>query len=139
MKQIKFIVEGSPKALKRYKFVIKTGHTYDPSKADKRDFLQLAKNSAPKSPLYGPISVQIKFLIKRPKAHFRTGKYSKLLKDNAPIWHITKADLDNMLKMVLDSLNGVFYKDDSQVCEAHILKIYSRKPRTVVLIRGAEC
>jgi Holliday junction resolvase RusA-like endonuclease len=137
MKQIKFTVKGSPKALKRHRH-LRNGHTYDPSKADKRDFLQLAKNSAPKSPLYGPISMQVEFYIERPKAHFRSGKYCNLLKDQAPVWHITRADLDNYIKLVLDSLNGVFYKDDSQVCQINAIKIYSKKPRTMVLIRSAE-
>lgn len=34
----------------------------------------------------------------------------------------TKPDIDNVLKAVLDALNGVAYKDDSQVVEVRVVK-----------------
>ena len=33
-----------------------------------------------------------------------------------------KPDIDNVCKAVLDALNGVAYKDDSQVVELHVIK-----------------
>ena len=42
---IKLIVQGSPIALKRHKHT-KSGHTYDPSKGDKRLFLAKAIKTA---------------------------------------------------------------------------------------------
>ena len=133
---ITLTVEGQPVALKRHKH-LRNGHTYDPSKADKRLFLANVLNAAPKSPQIGPISKSIEFYVARPKAHYRTGKYSHLLKDNAPTWHITRADIDNFVKLVLDALNGVFYKDDSQICHLEAIKKYASKPKTVVRIQGA--
>jgi len=134
---IELTVEGSPVALKRHKH-LRNGHTYDPSKADKRYFLASVLNMAPKSPQYGPISMTLEFYVKRPKSHYRTGKYSHILKDNAPTWHTSRADIDNYVKLVLDALNGVFYKDDSQICHLKTIKKYSNKPRTVVQIKGIE-
>ena len=134
---IQLTVEGSPVALKRHRH-LRNGHTYDPSKADKRLFLAKAIKSAPKSPVYGPISMTLEFYVARPKAHYRTGKYSHILKDNAPTWHTSRADIDNYVKLVLDALNGVFYKDDSQICHLKTIKKYSEQPRTVVQMKGIE-
>jgi Holliday junction resolvase RusA-like endonuclease len=134
---IELIVYGSPIPLKRHRHTHR-GFTYDPSKADKRVFLENVRNLAPKSPLYGAISMSIEFYIARPKAHYRTGQYSNILKDSSPTWHISRGDIDNYVKLVLDALNGVFYKDDSQVCILETIKKYSSNPRTVVQIKGVE-
>lgn len=40
-----------------------------------------------------------------------------------------KPDLDNVAKSILDSINGVAYKDDSQVVSLTINKYYSDIPR----------
>ena len=134
---IQFTVEGSPIAQKRHKHT-KSGHTYDPSKADKRLFLANALKSAPKKPLEKEVFLKIEFYIYRPKKHYRTGRYSHLLKNNPPYWHITRADIDNLLKLIMDALNGVYYKDDCQVCYVKMLKKYSANPRTVITVEGIE-
>ena len=38
-----------------------------------------------------------------------------------------KPDCDNVIKAILDSLNGVAYKDDNQVIEINFIKKYSLK------------
>lgn len=35
-----------------------------------------------------------------------------------------KSDIDNIVKIILDSLNGVAYKDDAQVTELTVYKEY---------------
>lgn len=45
-----------------------------------------------------------------------------------------KPDLDNVLKAVLDALNGVFYKDDKQVVRMVCSKRYCKHPRLVVWV-----
>lgn len=45
-----------------------------------------------------------------------------------------KPDADNVLKLVMDGLNGVAYKDDKQVISVEVNKMYSDNPRTVVYI-----
>lgn len=51
------------------------------------------------------------------------------------IRHIKKPDADNVIKAVLDALNGLAYYDDSQVCEIICGKYYSDEPRVEVMIR----
>ena len=43
-----------------------------------------------------------------------------------------KPDLDNVAKIVLDSLNGAAYKDDAAVVELVVEKYYSETPRVEV-------
>ena len=47
---------------------------------------------------------------------------------------ITKPDWDNIGKIVSDALNGIAYRDDSQVVDSRVRKIYSNEPRTVIRI-----
>lgn len=49
-----------------------------------------------------------------------------------------KPDIDNVLKVVLDALNGVAYKDDSRVVCVEAEKIYSHTPKLVIDIKGSE-
>ena len=131
-----FIVEGTPNPLKMHRHTRK-GFTYDPSKKDKKDFLKKLLKFAPKPPITSPIRIIIIFSMPRPKAHFRTGKFKGILKPKVPIQHSKTPDLDNLVKLVCDSLNGVFYKDDSQISQLKAEKLYcdvDEKPRTEVHI-----
>ena len=49
-----------------------------------------------------------------------------------------KPDIDNVLKIVLDALNGVAYKDDSRVVSVSASKIYSHTPKLVIEMKGSE-
>lgn len=45
-----------------------------------------------------------------------------------------KPDCDNVVKVVLDSLNAIAYHDDVQVVDVGLRKWYSNEPRVVVAI-----
>lgn len=49
-----------------------------------------------------------------------------------------KPDADNVAKGVADSLNGIAYKDDSQIVTMNVEKFYSDAPRVVVEIEKWE-
>lgn len=49
-----------------------------------------------------------------------------------------KPDIDNVLKVVLDALNGVAYKDDSRVVCVTAKKIYGMQPKLVIEMKGSE-
>ena len=118
-----FVVKGIPKALKRAR-VSSKGTFYDPSKKDKQDFLLQCKNHAPGAPLKGEVRIWITFYFKRPKSHYVSNNPKNKLKNTAPVAHTSKPDLDNLVKFVLDALNGSFYIDDSQIHKIEALKKY---------------
>lgn len=46
-----------------------------------------------------------------------------------------KPDTDNLAKIILDSLNGLAYKDDAQVTVLHINKEYGEQAKVIVEIK----
>jgi len=48
--------------------------------------------------------------------------------------HMTKPDVDNLLKLVLDALTGILYKDDKTVSIGPCVKTYSDYPKTVICV-----
>lgn len=67
-------------------------------------------------PFDGPVKVTMHFVCKRPKSHYRTGRYAHLLKDSAPLWKATSPDLSKLIRSTEDALTtaGVWH-DDRQV------------------------
>jgi len=138
----RLIILGDPQAQKRHRtytkdkngrplrFPIRT----DPSKKDKDNLRAVIQQEAPERPLDCPVSISMSFYFKRPKSHYRTGKYSHILKETAPTWHTSKPDRDNLDKFFLDALTGIFLADDKIVCSGLITKCYSEKPRTEIVI-----
>lgn len=45
------------------------------------------------------------------------------------------ADWDNLGKLVSDALNGIFWEDDRQVIDAHVMKLPCRKGDEQTLVR----
>jgi len=45
-------------------------------------------------------------------------------------YHTKKPDLDNLVKSIMDSLEGAYFKNDSQFSQIQAQKIYSDRPRT---------
>lgn len=111
-----------PKSLKRHRHT-KKGFTYDPSCKEKSDLLKLL--DLPLNKMEKPISCVLHFFCKRPKSHYRTGKFSTEIKKTAPKYNVNKKDIDNMAKFILDALNNKLYLDDSQIIKLYCEKNYS--------------
>lgn len=53
--------------------------------------------------------------------------------------YLKRGDIDNIIKAVLDALNGYAYKDDSAVFSVYGRKVYTTgKPFTAVIISSVE-
>lgn len=65
----------------------------------------------------GGVVVEIEFLFARPKSHFGTGRNSERLKASSPAFPETRSvgDVDKLIRAVFDGLDGVSFRDDSQV------------------------
>lgn len=116
-------VSFEPTSLKRHRHRL-NGGTYDPSSRDKAIFYKMLKN-IPTEKMKRPLRCILNFYSKRPKSHYRSGKYSNILKDTSPKYNTNNKDLDNMVKFILDALNDKLYIDDCQIIEISCQKLYS--------------
>ena len=86
-----------------------------------RKFQRVVKNAALEArtglplPTSDPVRVDLVFWFKRPKKHYRTGRFSDQLRDDAPRQHVDVPDLDKLARTTLDAMSGVIYVDDAQV------------------------
>lgn len=64
--------------------------------------------------------------------------YFKKNKSNKMIEPIIKPDLDNIAKIILDSLNNVAYKDDKQVINLNIIKKWGDIDKVNIQIQPME-
>ncbi len=49
-------------------------------------------------------------------------------------WHVSRPDLDNIVKAILDGLNGIVYADDTQVAELVASKKYDDSEERVEVL-----
>lgn len=61
-------------------------------------------------------------------------KKNRQLIEEGKLHPTKKPDLDNVAKIVLDSLNGIAYSDDSQIVKLNVEKHYSENPRVEVTL-----
>lgn len=125
---LEVFIPGTPKAKARAR-VTKSGHAFTPKDTVnyenwvKEKFLEQHPEHIP---LKGPIRMTAKFYFPRPKKHYRTGKFSEDLRADAPKYHSNTPDLDNLIKSITDGLNGIAFKDDSQIfCLTDCIKGYT--------------
>jgi len=86
----------------------------------------------------GPVSMTIGAHFGIPKSASKKQQEAMLLDEIRPT---KRPDSDNIIKIFADSLNGIAYKDDSQICMAYCEKAYRRVPKCICLIgamRGGE-
>lgn len=73
--------------------------------------------------LRGPVRVNARFTLQRPKAHWSA---KGGLKANAPVWHTTKPDRDKLLRALCDALtNAAVIADDSLIVDGWTSKTYT--------------
>lgn len=73
----------------------------------------------------GAVEIQIAAYCKIPNS---ASKENKAKMQRGEIKPCKKPDLDNIAKVVCDALNGIAYKDDSQVTMLKVFKRYTREP-----------
>jgi Holliday junction resolvase RusA-like endonuclease len=137
MDTMRIIIPGSPIAKARPRFVrrnkIKVG-AYSSQETAEGLFLLDARKQVNRC-LEGPLRVTCKFFMPRPKSHYGTGGNAGKLKASAPVYPLGKRnDIDNLVKFVFDCLNGLAWKDDSQVITSASSKVYHDSPQTEIFI-----
>tara|TARA_R110000796_G_scaffold250114_1_gene378670 strand:- start:11 stop:406 length:396 start_codon:yes stop_codon:yes gene_type:complete len=127
------VIPGQPVAKGRPRFT-KRGFAYTPAKTVEHEqyVIDCFNEAHPNfEPIEGPLRLTITFSMQIPKS------WSKRKQADAELGVIRptgRPDLDNLAK-VIDALNGLCFKDDSQVVEIYAVKKYGT-PQTSILIEG---
>lgn len=147
MTSIEFTVYAVPVAQPRQKhrvFRTKGGHLIAGNYLDKHDpvnqYKYIVKETARKfmdgEPLWeGPLGMALEVYLPRPKR--LDGKKGPF----CATWHYGKKDVDNLFKSVADSLTGIVYRDDGQICNTMIQKFYHERdgmPRVFIHVWKME-
>lgn len=69
-------------------------------------------------PIEGPVSVEIDEWRAKPKSWSEKKKH-------AAIYVTGKPDCDNLSKLICDAMNGIVYRDDSQISDLEVHRRYS--------------
>jgi Holliday junction resolvase RusA-like endonuclease len=111
-------------------------HNYTPTQDPVNVFKAVVKTVAAAAykgpPLDGPLSVNVRFVMPRPQ--MKVWKKRPMPR----YWHTGKPDHDNLSKAFQDSLNGLLWKDDSQICCSFVEKCVAagdEQPHVEVEIR----
>lgn len=65
-------------------------------------------------PLKGPLKIEFVFELSRPKS----------VPEKKRKYPIVKPDIDNLVKLYCDAMNGIVYEDDTQICSLVASKYY---------------
>lgn len=131
------IIPGEPMGKQRPRMNTRTGVAYTPRKTVLyenwvRECYCISKD---KTKLEGALKADIKVYMGIPKS---TSKKKRQAMLDGKIRPTKKPDLDNICKIILDSLNSIVYDDDKQIVECWIEKWYGEEPRVVVQIEEIQ-
>ena len=130
---IEFTIHSKPKPLKRHRST-RFGKMYDPSAKDKKKVELLIQKDRPERIFNTGVRVKYIFTFKRPKSHYRSGKYKDILKEYAPYFHTITPDLDNVIKFYNDVIQMGFIKNDKLIYSIDAVKIYGKEPKVEIVI-----
>lgn len=78
------------------------------------------------------LRVTTSFYFERPKSHFGTGRNAGILKPAFLTAYPGRPDIDNLVKLAIEALQGNAYRDDSRIVEVFAVKKYGPRPRTEI-------
>ncbi len=130
-----FFIEGTPKGKGRPRFNTVTGRVYtDKATRDYECYVtqkyvaERRKNGEPIKPLTGAVEVVLDIFLDVPCTI--DGRHLKKA-EREGLWYTgaqySKPDIDNVIKIILDALNGIAYRDDKQIIRISASKHYASK------------
>jgi Holliday junction resolvase RusA-like endonuclease len=136
---ITFKVDGDPVGKQRARYAKRGSYVtaYTPEKT--RSYEALIKDAARQamgssSPLETPVSLYLYIRVPIPASATKKRLQAISSGDEKPT---KKPDASNILKSVEDGMNGVVYKDDSQIVNIHVTKVYSSQAGVDICVK--EC
>lgn len=124
-------INGEPKGKQRPRHA--NGIVYTPKET--KDYEKLVHDTwiwEEKETYHGSVGVHIRAYFGVPKSYSKSVKMAMVDGTRKPL---KKPDIDNIVKIVLDGLNGAAYDDDKQVVALSCIKAYSTEPRVEIEVR----
>ena len=137
--EVKFTILGEPKGKCRPRFNTRTGHAITPKDTVNYETLVHMEYLAQCQDFRFPDDIMLDMRIKAyysiPKSASKKKKAAMLAGKIRPT---KKPDMDNVVKIIADSLNQIAYRDDTQIVDCQCRKFYSENPRVEVIIKSVE-
>ena len=130
-----FEVTGDIKGKARPRVNTYTGTAYTPTPTKDYENLikQYFKIKYPRYvPLEGRVEIKISAIFDVPK---KTTKKDRILIEEGKLSPTKKPDIDNIVKIVLDALNKMAFKDDNQITKLEVEKLYGQEEKIVVRVK----
>ena len=108
--------------------------TYDTNKSLKEGIIESLATQLPKDLITTPLKVKVCFYFPHIKSHYKS---NGALKDKL-FYKDTKPDIDNLVKFIFDTLNGVIWRDDALIVSLEASKRFDDRPRTELYIEEIE-
>lgn len=134
---IEIRIAGNPVPKARAR-VTKTGIAYTPAKTRKWEqtaALMAQAEMAGRAPLECPLEVVV---IAEWPAPQSWPEWKRAAAVQGRLCHTTKPDADNIVKAAVDALNGVVFRDDSQIVGMIARKAYSEMPGVTIRVRALD-
>ena len=82
-------------------------------------------------PFEGALEATFNISVAIPKSFTRRDRERIEKRD---LWPTSKPDIDNVVKLLCDAMNGICYGDDKQIVDLLVTKSYAANAETVVMI-----
>ena len=132
-------IPGEPKGKQRPRVTMRGGFATAYTPKETVSYENLVKvcyiRQCGREMLEGPIEAKITAYYSIPKSVSKK-KHREMLAGE--IKNIKKPDCDNLAKIILDSLNGIAYHDDSQICQLTVQKLYGDIPEIIAELKTTD-
>ena len=133
---MQFTFNHKPEAKQRPRFG-SLGKVYNPQRKEsmkfKWDAATQMRIQSPERPLESPVCVNMTFHMPMPKSWSQKRKEEQFGKPMT-----SKPDVDNLMKWILDVLNGIAYQDDRYVTSGCFQKIWGYQGKVEVSVKEQE-
>ena len=137
--KLQFTIPLEPRAQKRDRITTIAGHGSSYKHPDQAKYeakvAALLSQHRPENPLEGSLGLYLVCYLPIPASK---PKKWKLAAFNGEIHPTGKPDCDNLAKNILDVMNGIFFRDDSQIIDLRVVKIYSENPRWEITLEDIK-
>ena len=125
--RVSIILPMEPRGKQRPRMATKGKFTRAYTPKETREWTEDARLHLKKLWSLAPFTKGVPVGIKIIAVHSRPQRLLRKRDPEGRIWKTSKPDADNITKILLDSLNGIAWDDDCQVCDEQTLKYYAAK------------